>query len=95
MSEGIVGDLGINKEEVVLGTILFARIAKAIADTERVVWFELSTGSKEAVVHMHTAYGVVINTRQPRAQWRLALTTALDELDDIKQETVPTTDDKE
>ena len=94
MSE-VPTEAGVSKEEVVMGTILFARIAKAMADTERVAQFKLNVGGNDCKVYILTTWGAEFNTYEQRPQWMLAVTKALDWLDDIKPETVPTTDDKE
>lgn len=86
---------GLTKEEVVMGTILFARIAKAIADTERVGEFKIHVCDNDCKVHILTTWGARIDSYEPRPKWQLAVTQALDELDEIKPETAPTTDDKE
>ena len=90
-----VAETGISKEEVMMGTILFARIAKAMADTERVAQFKINVGGDDCKVYIHTTWGAEIDAYQPRPYWMLAVTKALDTLDEIKPETAPDTDDKE
>jgi len=74
---------------------LMDRIAKAMEDEKRVGEFKIHTSDKDCKVYIRTVWGSEINAYEPRLKWRLALTQALDELDDIKPGTVPSTEAKE
>ena len=74
---------------------LMDRIAKAIADEKRVAEFRIHVCDNDCLVYIRTTWGPEINAYEPRLKWRLAVTQALDELDDIKPGTVPSTDTKE
>ena len=71
------------------------RIAKAREDTARVEQFKIDVCGNDCKVYILTTWGPEINAYEPRLKWRLAVTQALDELDDIKPGTVPSTDTKE
>lgn len=74
---------------------LMDRIAKAIADTERVAEFKIHVCNNDCKAYVRTTWGAEINNYELREHWRLAVTKALDDLDEIKPGTVPNTDDKE
>lgn len=74
---------------------LMERIEKAIADTERVAEFHINVFGEDCDCCIVTTWGPVILHEQPRPDWRHAVTKALDELEDIKQNTDPATDGKE
>ena len=74
---------------------LMDRIAKAMEDETRVAEFKIHMCDKDCKVYIRTTWGPEINQYQPRLKWRLAVTQALDELDDIKPPVVPATTDKE
>ena len=95
MVEKLAEEVGVSKDEVMMGCILFARIAKAMADTERVGEFKIHVCDNDCKVYILTTWGAEINAYALRPQWMLAVTKALDELDEIKPETIPSTDNKE
>ena len=74
---------------------LMDRIAKAIEDTARVDEFEIRVYGDDCEVYIRTTWGPEINHHQHRDDWRRTVTAALDELDDIKPGTEPSTTDKE
>ncbi|MCK4513005.1 hypothetical protein KAW64_14765 [bacterium] len=63
---------------------LFERIAKAREDTDRVEQFKIDVCGNDCKVYILTTWGAEINAYEPRMDWRVAVTQALDELDDIK-----------
>ena len=74
---------------------LMDRITKAIADEKRVGEFKIHVCDNDCKVYIGTTWGPEINAYEPRPKWRRAVTAALDELDDIKPGTEPSTTDKE
>ena len=71
------------------------RIAKAREDTTRVEQFKIDVCGNDCIVYILTTWGPEINHYAARLKWRVAVTGALDELDDIKPATEPSTTDKE
>lgn len=74
---------------------LMDRIAKAMEDEKRVGEFKIHSCDRDCKVYIRTVWGSEINRYEFRPEWRLAVTLALDELDDIKLNTDPSTDEKE
>ena len=76
-------------------TDLFDRMQKAVADEARVGEFKIHVCDNDCKVYIRTTWGPEINANQPRKDAWLAVREALDELDDIKPGTEPSTDTKE
>lgn len=75
--------------------ILIDRIAKAVADEDRVGEFKVHVCDNDCIVYIRTTWGPEINHHSLRPDWRRPVVAALDELEDIKQDTDPSTDTKE
>ena len=75
--------------------VLIARIAKAIEDTAKVGEFKIHVCDNDIIVYIRTTWGPEINHYALRKDWRKPILQALDELDDIKPGTEPSTDMKE